>query len=668
MVTESELMDRFGTLADLPYNIISVLNTEKGIIVTDTQEEADAFIGLDITATAFPGGFLGWTPFFGQFFKGRSVYLIKTDAGYNAPWAAQQLFNGGANLKVVEIASVSSWIFEGGTKQSLSALITQTPMWEPAPAPEEIPCYDDEPAPTYEEQLSDDGLTWEPPVDIFAKLKPPALKTELLPESLRGYVQDQSELIGVDPGVLGLSCLVVCASSIHDSIQIQPKEHEYGWRESARLWGAVVGIPSVKKSPSIKKASAPLKAIDVELSTDNAGALHQFKLDEKVYSKIEAAYIKQASLAKEAGEEAPKQRPERPERPEHPECPRAIIGNATIEAISEILRYNARGSLCLRDELSGWFGAMDAYSGKGDKDRPLWLEAYNGGPQPIDRIGRGSFVVPNWSVSMIGGIQPDKIRKVAAKTDDDGLLQRFIVVVAQEAQDGVDRPPNRAAAERYRNLVRHMFNTEPSTQVIKLSKEALEVKRKLDQRIREFRALGEMSLALMSHLAKWEGLFPRLLLTYHVINCADKGVYPDAMVSGETAALVYKFMMEYLFPHAVHFYVEVLDNSDHMEHARWIAGFILSRSLESVSKRDIVASYRALRKQPSWVLKNAMGFLESSGWIQPTRFTNDGATRWDVNPIIHREFKSIADSEKQRREEDRANLQQTFNKLRGGDD
>ena len=653
MIAESELLDRFGTLADLPYNVLNIINSDRGVIIVDTREEADLLLSLKITATHFPGGFQGWQPFYAQFFEGKSVYIIrKNDAalGFNSVQLAKQLSDIAGTLKLFSLPNISAWIDQGGTKKSLGEMISNVPIWEQQP-----PLPDDE-------QLSDDGLQWEPPVDIFAKLTPPALKPDLLPEALRGYVQDQAELIGVDPGVLGMACLITCSSAIHDQIQIQPKEHEYGWTESARLWGAIVGDPSVKKSPSIKKASAPLRKIDVDLGAGNATAMQNFNLDEKIYKKSEAAYIKDAISAKEANTQPSTTRPN---PAEHPECQRAIIGNATIEAISEILRYNPRGSLCLRDELSGWFGAMDAYSSKGgDKDRPLWLEAYNGGPQPIDRIGRGSFIVPNWSISMIGGIQPDKIRRIAAKTDDDGLLQRFMVVVARDVPEGVDRPPNRAAAERYHNLVRHIFDITPTTQPVLLSPEALVVKRELDAKIREFRSLGEMSLSLMSHLAKWEGLFPRLLLTYHVINCADRGVFPDESVSGDTARQVYELMMGYLFPHAVHFYAEILDNSDHMHHARWIAEFILSRGLEHVTKRDIVASYRALRKQPAWVLKNAMGFLETSGWLLAAKFTNEGATRWDVNPIIHKQFKDMAEREKQRRTEVKRVLKETFNRLK----
>jgi hypothetical protein len=45
-----------------------------------------------------------------------------------------------------------------------------------------------------------------------------------------------------------------------------------------------------------------------------------------------------------------------------------------------VFKHSAEGVLCYQDELSGWFGANDKYTGKGTlKDRGFWLRTYNGG-------------------------------------------------------------------------------------------------------------------------------------------------------------------------------------------------------------------------------------------------------------------------------------------------
>src|SRR5262249_57512487 len=98
--------------------------------------------------------------------------------------------------------------------------------------------------------------------------------------------------------------------------------------------------------------------------------------------------------------------------------------DTTIEAAQEVLKDSPDGVLCLQDELSGWFGSMEKYSGNrgGMKDRGFWLQAWNGGQYVLNRVGRGAGLIPNLSVSMLGGIQPDLIRKIAENTHDTSLL------------------------------------------------------------------------------------------------------------------------------------------------------------------------------------------------------------------------------------------------------
>lgn len=67
--------------------------------------------------------------------------------------------------------------------------------------------------------------------------------------------------------------------------------------------------------------------------------------------------------------------------------------------------------LAIHDELAGWFGSFDQYRARGSgKDRSKWLKAYEGGAEPVDRVQRGPVVVPNWSCSVLGYIQPGPMR------------------------------------------------------------------------------------------------------------------------------------------------------------------------------------------------------------------------------------------------------------------
>src|SRR5262249_45586925 len=110
---------------------------------------------------------------------------------------------------------------------------------------------------------------------------------------------------------------------------------------------------------------------------------------------------------------------------------RVKIDDATIEAAQEVLSDSPDGVLYLRDELSGFFGSMDKYtSGRGaGADRGFWLQAYNGHAYSYNRVKRGSGFVEHLSVSVLGGIQPEAMRKLVEDSVDDGLIQRLVPIM-----------------------------------------------------------------------------------------------------------------------------------------------------------------------------------------------------------------------------------------------
>ena len=75
---------------------------------------------------------------------------------------------------------------------------------------------------------------------------------------------------------------------------------------------------------------------------------------------------------------------------------------------------------------------MTRYSG-GSSDRPFWLEAYGGRGYTVERMGREPVYIDHLSVGVVGGIQPDRLRSLLLKTDDDGLLARFLPVFPEPA-------------------------------------------------------------------------------------------------------------------------------------------------------------------------------------------------------------------------------------------
>jgi len=118
------------------------------------------------------------------------------------------------------------------------------------------------------------------------------------------------------------------------------------------------------------------------------------------------------------------------------------------------------------DELVTFFGSFDRYNKRSSAPRALMLEAYDGGPQQIDRIVRGYVYVPNWSLVVAGNIQGRRLQGMAGDLIDDGLFQRFMVTHTKPASPGADDdvPLVPHVGRDYRNL-RHSGQSSTDTRV-----------------------------------------------------------------------------------------------------------------------------------------------------------------------------------------------------------
>jgi|GEM_PF-1396289 len=467
-------------------------------------------------------------------------------------------------------------------------------------------------------------------VDLFDNLTPPPFPLDLLPPAIADYARDQAELIGVDPAVIALAAIGAAAACIDDRIEIQPKRHDTGWREQARLWVGIIGDPSAKKSPGISKAMAPLFKIEQKWREETAQANAEWR---------------------KACDDTPKGEKE----PPAPIGKRLILNDATVEKMGDIMsKSEPRGPLSYQDELSGWLASMDAYkNGAGGKDKAAWLEAYNGGPKAIDRIARGSIFVKNWSACVLGGIQPSVVQAYAQSTNHDGMLQRFILLKAGEARLGADRRPDLAARESYNFIMEQMADTqEAGHSVVTLSEDAHLVREALDIKLHKL-TINHPNKFLAAALGKWNGLFARLLLTFHCVEAATDHEHPCFReVSGETARRVSDLMWRTLLPHAVAFY-QGLDPVE--DTARELAALILAHEWARFTvKRDLNRNWRASRKLKPWELEETLDRLEAFSWIfpQPGHLNEKGKpAAYLVNPGVHTRFNEQAERERERRKE-----------------
>jgi hypothetical protein len=467
------------------------------------------------------------------------------------------------------------------------------------------------------------------PVDLWAKFDPPALPRGLLPRVIEEFALEQGKIMGADPSGFAVGGLVVCAAAISDKIRLQVKSSD-SWTEAARIWAALIGDPSSKKTPIIYRVVRPAATIDSEM-----------------WREYLAAKEHHDSLSAEERRAAPK-----------PRQRRLRIEDTTIEAAQEVLASSPDGVLCTQDELSGWFAAMDKYSGHRGamKDRAFWLQAYNGGNYAYNRITRGSGMIENLSVSMLGGIQPEPMRKLAADTIDDGLIQRLIMVVLQPATIGSDDDGSQDAGREYDELIKRLHDLDLPFDHYRFDDGAKAIRKQLEQKHLDLIACKAIHRKLAAHIGKYDGLFARLCLIWQCIENPQ-----SVLVSEATAAKVRDFVHRFLLPHAVAFYAGVLGLSDDHDRLTAVAGYILARRLDRITNRDVQRGDRTMRGLNKNDVEGIFHQLEALGWIrrEPGARVTDPA-QLVVNPEVHARFAARASQETMRREREREMIASLF--------
>jgi hypothetical protein len=403
----------------------------------------------------------------------------------------------------------------------------------------------------------------------------------------------------------------------------------------------MVGAPSTKKTPIMAAAVRPLRRIDADMA-------RQYAQERARYDKL--------SKDEKAQTEAPKQT-------------RVVLQDTTIEAAQEVLRDSPNGVLCDQDELSGFFGSMDKYSGArgSQKDRAFYLQAFNGGPYSVHRIGRGPVFIENLSISLIGGIQPEPIRKIADESMDDGLLQRLLPVVLKPAVVGCDEEASPAVAD-YSALIARLHSLDRpilggvtldfnGTGVLRFDDGAQAYRQELERKHLDLQACKTINRKLAAHIGKYDGIFARLCVIWHCVE-SEPGQLPG-VISEATARRVGAFLHGFLLPHALAFYAGVLGLSNDHDKLTDVAGYILAHKLTRITHRDVQMGIKSMRGSDKREMEALFDQLDGLGWINLVPGPRSSSPAYGhVNPAVHTKFAARAQAEAERRARDRAIIQE----------
>jgi hypothetical protein len=290
-------------------------------------------------------------------------------------------------------------------------------------------------------------------------------------------------------------------------------------------------------------------------------------------------------------------------------------------------------------------GAIRSSHG-GRADRAFWLKAYDGGRYRVDRIKRGENVIPNLSVSVMGGIQPTRLAELQGLTND-GLLQRFIPIMVGPTKFRQDRPSEH---EPYSKLVHRMIFAKPTRLI--MTDDALAIMDALHRHLYDLETASEgLAAGFQSFIGKLPGVAGSLALNLHMAyhlaehpELAGSGVADP--VSEHTVEYVRRLVLDFILPHAYEFYCGA--GATDGERLRRLASWILTAGKDRVVASDLTSNIADFRGLTLRDVNDRVSPLVALGWLQPAE--NSPACRsWTVTPQVHVQLAERAQTEEARK-------------------
>lgn len=468
--------------------------------------------------------------------------------------------------------------------------------------------------------LIDDGL---PPA--------PDLPLPLL-RSWGPWIADYAAMKSAPVGYALGSVLAACAAAIGSARMVEGRP---GWRAYPALWVLLVGAPSALKSPVLGPVLALLKDIEREEAADFDVVRRAYETKRQGARAQLEAWEAEVKAASKAGNCAPL-KPMGADDPEEPKPPRIVVNDATIEAMSPLLKANPRGVLLARDELAGFVGNLNKYGGDGDA--AFWLERYDGAAFSTDRVKGGNVQGDIGLVSILGGIQPDRVQELLLSRPDDGFVSRFLMIypgpVARVWLTPIaDLEKLKRALKRLRALAPNIENGRPEPLIVPLNREAENFFEKwwIDNGEEGNASVGFRAGAL----GKAPGVVLRLALILELMEWAGTNRPEATSVSRESVAAAIGLFEAYLLPSACRVIGGAARDKGEAVAASLLKQIRLRRA-GTVNTKSIYRTWSLPGLTSAAPVNAALDILCAGGWVRRSRDARPGrpAGDWEVNPLL----------------------------------
>lgn len=460
---------------------------------------------------------------------------------------------------------------------------------------------------------------------------------DVLGPRLAGWVADAAEAKGAPADYVFAALLTVAGSTIGNARWAAIWQ---GWAEPPVIWAVCIGLPSAGKSPAIDAALQPLRKAE-RLMREAAEAQRTAWAEKAELAKLSEATWKDSARSAIRDGKAPPEKPLGCDAGPPPHIPRLVVNDGTIERLGAILAQQPRGTLQMRDELAGWLEGMQRYSG-GGSDRPFWLEAFGGRGFSVERMGREPVTITRLSIGVLGGIQPDRLKSLLFKSDDDGLLARFLPIWPEPAP--LRRPHAWADEALMEATLGRLLSLDLVTDedgearpwLIQFTEDARNLMDDFRVAVRGWEAGAEG--LLLSFLGKLPGLTARLALVLAYLDWAADGAEEPREITVAHFGRAAHLVEAYLLPMARRAYSDAATPKAQRA-ARRLVSIIREQGWKRFTSRDVLRLDRSGLATAA-ELNPALALLEEGECIrlvEPPANPQGGRPQrlFLVNPALH---------------------------------
>lgn len=413
-----------------------------------------------------------------------------------------------------------------------------------------------------------------------------------------------------------------------------------GWREPIALWVGLVGGPSSSKSPALDPALSVAREIEAEKAVAFGETLRRWETEIETAKVAADAWRDDVRTAHDNRAPAPT-KPEAACEPEKPGRPRIIVMDSTCEEVTAILSANPKGVCMVRDELAGFIAGQGRYGD--DAARPFFLEAWGGRSFSVDRRKLlKPIVVQRLTLSVVGGIQPDRLNSLMLAGDNDGLAARFLFVWPDPTPPvrpvgGYDLLPLRRAFRRLDDLVLIEGENGLQPAIMRFSEEAANLHQA--ERERQYQRHAHAAGHFGSFIGKIPGMALRLsgLLALTDWAFGNEGAPPET-ISDLVVERAWAFFEEYFEPMALRVYGDAAIPQGE-RHAAAIARKIFERKELTINARAIRLQWGIPGMRTAARIDAALAHLQEAGWVRPAPSRQGGSSgrqskTYEVNPDV----------------------------------